>query len=78
MTDNERAAEGPTPICQGCNKPASELDEYKQAASEDDMDVNDYIRSEEGTYNPANGHFLCTPCYVEAGMPSSSHGWVCP
>jgi hypothetical protein len=30
------------------------------------------VREEEGTYNPANGHFLCTHCYIAAGMPSLS------
>lgn len=38
----------------------------------------DYIRDEEGTYNPANGHFLCDSCYIAAGQPSSRKGWVCP
>jgi hypothetical protein len=41
-------------------------------------EVNRYVRNEEGTYNQDNGHFLCTDCYIKAGMPSSSLGWVCP
>jgi hypothetical protein len=41
-------------------------------------EVNDYVRSGEGTYNHENGHFLCTPCYIKAGMPSSPRGWRAP
>lgn len=46
-------------------------DEVKRLAKE-------YLRYEEGTYNHENGHFLCTPCYIEAGMPSSPRGWRAP
>lgn len=38
----------------------------------------EYVRAEEGTYNPTNGHFLCDRCYIEAGMPSAPGGWRCP
>lgn len=39
---------------------------------------DDYVWQEEGTLNPKNGHFLCTTCYIAAGMPSSSQGWKAP
>lgn len=42
------------------------------------MTADQYVRTEEGTYNPANGHFVCTPCYIEIGMPSSPTGWIAP
>jgi hypothetical protein len=42
-----------------------------------EMRVN-YVRREEGTFNPANGHFLCDACYIAAGQPSSRNGWTCP
>lgn len=57
------------PRCIGCNKNADELDEYIEIAKEEDMEVDDYVKSEEGTYNPSNGHFYCTSCYIEVGMP---------
>jgi hypothetical protein len=60
------------------HKKASELEEYIEIAKVEEMTPDDYVREEEGTYNPENGHFLCTPCYVEAGMPSGPHGWVAP
>lgn len=68
----------PPALCTGCDKLATELDEYTGAAAEEEMDVDQYVREEEGTYNPANGHFLCTSCYIKAGMPSSDQGWVAP
>lgn len=68
------------PICTGCNKTADELQEYIEAAEENEMTVEQYVREEEGTYNPANGHFLCTDCYIAAGMPSKPHPdrWIAP
>lgn len=68
----------PIPFCTGCNKRGDEIYEYIDAANEfeEGMDVNCYIREEEGTYNRETGHFLCTDCYVKQGMPSSPSGWV--
>jgi hypothetical protein len=37
-----------------------------------------YIRENESTYNPENGHFLCDECHVKAGMPAASEEWKCP
>ena len=67
-------------ISTGCNKTADELPEYIEAATENEMTVEQYVREEEGTYNPANGHFLCTDCYIKAGMPSLPHPkkWIAP
>ncbi|HYE39172.1 MAG TPA: hypothetical protein VEB23_04525 [Ramlibacter sp.] len=67
-----------TPVCTGCKKRPAELDEYTELAADENMTPDEYVRKEEGTYNPENGHFLCTNCYVEAGMPSSPQGWVAP
>jgi hypothetical protein len=65
-------------ICVGCLKRPSDLEEYAQLAAEEGMTPDEYVRSEEGTFNVKNGHFLCTDCYVKAGMPSSPSGWVAP
>jgi hypothetical protein len=65
-------------ICTGCGKTPAELEEYVEAAREYECSPETYVRNEEGTYNPLNGHFLCTPCYVRAGMPTSPEGWVAP
>lgn len=68
------------PICQGCNKPASELEEYIEAAREYETTPDKYVAKEEGTYNRENGHFLCTDCYIKAGMPAykAPNQWICP
>lgn len=68
------------PICIGCNKPADEIEEYIESAKEAGMTVEQYVREEEGTYNPENGHMLCTACYIEAGMPSkpAPDRWIAP
>lgn len=68
----------PEPLCIGCNKKASELEEYIEVAKDEDMTPEDYVREEEGTYNHNNGHFLCTLCYIRYGMPSNPWGWVAP
>lgn len=66
----------PTPICTGCNTKASDLPEYIEQGAENDMSAEAFVRSEEGTYNHVNGHFLCTACYIAAGMPTSRNGWI--
>ena len=70
------------PICQGCFKPADQIDEYVEAAGQEGKTPDHYVMTDEGTYNPENGHFLCTECYIKAGMPASPpgsrYGWKCP
>lgn len=66
------------PLCVGCNKHPDEIEEYTDPEVIGDDTPDDYVRAEEGTYNRENGHFLCTDCYVQAGMPSSPRGWVAP
>ena len=66
------------PLCVGCNKTPEHLEEYVDAAGEERMTPDAYVRLFEGTYNRFNGHFLCTACYIEHGMPSGPRGWVAP
>lgn len=68
----------PEPVCIGCRRRPEEIGEYVEAAKADDMTPADYVWAEEGTLNPANGHFLCTSCYVLAGMPVAPGGWRAP
>lgn len=68
----------PDPICVGCKKRPDEIEEYIEIAKIEEMTPDQFVRSEEGTYNRANGHFLCTDCYAKAGMPSTPRGWVAP
>jgi hypothetical protein len=57
------------PLCVGCSKRPHEIEEYAVAAEEEDMTPDQYVKEEEGTYNPSNGHFYCTGCYIDADMP---------
>jgi hypothetical protein len=70
------------PICIGCARRPHEIGGYLGCFDEDEHPTNkqvaQYVISEEGTYNRANGHFLCDACYIKNGMPSSDRGWVCP
>jgi hypothetical protein len=66
------------PICTGCNRRPPEISEYSEDATQSGMDPTTYVIREEGTFNPQNGHFLCTDCYIKAGMPVAPGGWVAP
>jgi len=64
--------------CFVCGKKPEEITEYIEAAVANDTTVEDYVKTEEGTYNKENGHFCCTDCYIKIGMPSSDFGWIAP
>lgn len=70
----------PEPRCVGCGKRPDELAEYSRAETGSRLSPDDYVRREEGTYNRANGHFACTECYSDMGMPSRPYPdrWVAP
>lgn len=57
------------PMCFECGKAPSELTEYVTAAREYEITPDEYVRREEGTYNPQTGFFWCTECYIKIGMP---------
>lgn len=70
-------------ICTGCGKEPADIDEYstkavREYSGDNEMTPDQYVWEEEGTLNRENGHFLCTNCYVKAGMPSTPRGWVTP
>ena len=70
----------PQPKCTGCDKKPEQLAEYQREGKAAGMSPSAFVVLMEGTLNYANGHFLCTPCYVKAGSP---HGrgfsrWVAP
>lgn len=68
--DQHGEAKVPQPLCFGCNKKPEELDEYIEQGELNDMSPSAFVCLFEGTLNRVNGHFLCTPCYVDAGAPS--------
>ena len=67
----------PRLICAGCLKSPAEIAEYVDAAAEENITPDQYVRAEEGTLN-RRGEFLCTECYITAGTPSRPGGWTVP
>lgn len=61
-----------------CKRYPDEIPDVVAYAAMEELEPDEFIRREEGTFNPANGHFLCDKCYIAAGMPSSLIGWKCP
>ncbi len=61
-----------TPVCIGCNKSPSELDEYVEATDGyEHVTPECYVIENEGTYNMfEQDKFYCTTCYINAGMPN--------
>jgi len=63
------------PRCRRCGKRPIELDgEYEaidghEPGSLSAEEVDEIVRSEEGTYNEDTGGFWCTGCYIEIGTP---------
>lgn len=71
----------PTPRCNGCGKEPHELECYTELAMEEGLTPEEYVRRNEGTYNPVNGHFMCDDCYLAAGAPAvkwPGPNWIAP
>lgn len=59
-------------ICKSCGLMPNEIQEYVFAAKEYGMSPDEYVLSEEGTYNKRSKKFYCTSCYIKAGMPAGT------
>lgn len=68
----------PRPFCIGCYRVPAEILEYQHLAESRKTSPDRVVQAEEGTYNAENGHFLCSVCYINVGMPSSPEGWKAP
>jgi len=68
------------PECIECGRYPEDIIEYIDAVKGTGLTPSQYVRQEEGTYNPANGHYACTSCYIKLGMPVASDGgrWKAP
>jgi hypothetical protein len=56
--------------CNGCGRTPDEISEYVTAAEDEGLrHASQFVRRNEGTYNPSNGHFWCTSCYIKHGQP---------
>lgn len=81
VEEQDRIADG-EPYCFRCGRPASSFPEYDYSVREgfevDGADRADYVRNEEGTYNPDTNRFACDECYIAIGTPSAVGGWKAP
>lgn len=73
------------PYCPGCKKQAPEIASVQQFATEFGMSPEEFVRVEEGTYNPGNEHFLCDDCFIRIEIAAGRRlagpndtRWVCP
>ncbi|MFE0472739.1 hypothetical protein ACFW2V_14090 [Streptomyces sp. NPDC058947] len=71
--------------CIDCGKTPGEIGEYIDAGRENGMSPESYVEQEEGTYNPENGHFICTEDFIRKELalgrrPVGSDGgtWTAP
>lgn len=64
--------------CAGCDRVPEEISEYRGAGAAEGETATLYVWSEEGTLNRVTGQFLCTACYIRAGMPEAPSGWKVP
>ena len=56
--------------CKGCGKEPKDILEYVQMVEDGEYETPEMaVICNEGTYNPRNGLFYCTSCYIKAGMP---------
>ncbi len=62
-------AEMPQPMCVGCKRTPSQIIEYVVCAKEEGCTPEQYVQTDEGTFNEDNGHFYCTACYLKFKMP---------
>lgn len=55
--------------CAECGRKPRELSEYVEMARFNNESPSQFVRREEGTYNPISGQFWCTECYIRIGQP---------
>lgn len=69
--------ERPSPRCAGCGRVPADIPDLVSYL-EPGQTADEYVREEEGTFDPATGAFLCDYCYVRAGQPSGAfpHRWT--
>lgn len=58
----------PPLICSGCDTVPSQLTEYQEEAKAEGITPDEFVWRYESTVNKANGHFLCTNCYLGWGL----------
>lgn len=75
----------PRPYCPDCKRSCREIPEVVFFAKEEETTPEQWVKSEEETYNPTNEHFLCDTCFIAREESSGRRlvgpggtRWVCP
>lgn len=55
--------------CRVCGMTPDQLEEYVDMGRVEGMAPEEFVRSEEGTFNRETGGFYCTACYIRIGQP---------
>lgn len=55
--------------CRGCGKCPDALKECVNGSRIEEVTPEEYVKQNDGTYNPATGLFYCDMCYVKSGCP---------
>jgi hypothetical protein len=55
--------------CKICGKAPNEINEYIEMAEEKGLTPEEFVKTEEGTFNSSTEMFYCTECYIDIGMP---------
>lgn len=58
--------------CPYCDRKPHEIQEYIDGAKQENCTPEQYVISEEGTYDGRTKLFACTSCYINIGMPTNS------
>lgn len=60
--------------CKICGKKPEQISEYITESKLANLTPSEFVRLEEGTYNPTTDLFYCTNCYIKIGMPRGVAG----
>lgn len=66
---SEMLAERPKARCVRCGRAPAQISEYQPEVTGEEMSAEEFVWAEEGTLNHENGHFWCTDCYIQIGLP---------
>ena len=55
--------------CPYCDRHPKDIGEYISQAAANEMTIEAYVKSYEGTYDSKTDLFCCTSCYIKIGMP---------
>ncbi len=72
------------PYCPGCRQEASNIASVTAYARMEGESPKEWVRKNEGTYNPNNDHFLCDKCFISeedrrgVRLAAPLGKWVCP